>query len=85
MRWIIEAKHVKYYEIWIKFNDGVEGIVDLESTITNDHREIFRELKDEDQFRRFRVDADTIVWENGLDLAPEYLYDLTLKTLKKAS
>jgi hypothetical protein len=85
MRWIIEAKHVKYYEIWIKFNDGVEGIVDLQYTITNDHREIFRELKDEDQFRRFRVDADTIVWENGLDLAPEYLYDLTLKTLKKAS
>jgi hypothetical protein len=85
MRWIIEAKHVKYYEIWIKFNDGVEGIVDLKSTIADDHREIFKELKDEDKFKRFRVDADTIVWENGLDLAPEYLYDLTLKTLKKAS
>jgi hypothetical protein len=85
MRWITEAKHVKSYEIWIKFNDGVEGIVDLQSTITNDHREIFRELINEDQFRRFKVDADTIVWENGLDLAPEYLYDLTLKTLKKAS
>jgi hypothetical protein len=85
MRWIIEAKHVKCYEIWIKFNDGVEGIVDLKSTIADDHREIFRELKDEDKFKRFRVDADTIVWENGLDLAPEYLYDLTVKTLKKAS
>jgi hypothetical protein len=85
MTWITEAKHLKSYEIWIKFNDGVEGILDLEPTITNDHREIFRELKDEDQFKRFRVDADTIVWENGLDLAPEYLYDLTLKTLKKAS
>jgi hypothetical protein len=85
MRWIIEAKHVKCYEIWIKFNDGAEGVVDLESTIAYDHREIFRELKDENKFKCFRVDADTIVWENGLDLAPEYLYDLTLKTLKKAS
>jgi len=85
MRWITQARHIKNYEIWIKFNDGIDGIVDLESTITNDHREIFRELEDEEQFKRFRVDDDTIVWENGLDLAPEYLYELALKTLKKVS
>jgi hypothetical protein len=85
MIWITQARHIKNYEIWIKFNDGIDGIVDLESTITNDHREIFRELEDEEQFKRFRVDDDTIVWENGLDLAPEYLYELALKTLKKVS
>lgn len=85
MKWITEAKHIKSYEIWLKFNDGIEGVVDLESTITNDHREIFKELKEIEQFTRFKVDADTIVWENGLDLAPEYLYDLTIKTVKKAS
>ena len=79
MIWIIEAKHIKSYKIWLKFNDGSEGIVDLEATIKNDHREIFRALRDGDQFKRFKVDADTIVWENGLDLAPEYLYELTLK------
>jgi len=79
MIWIIEAKYIKSYKIWLKFNDGSEGIVDLESTIKNDHREIFRALSAEDQFKRFKVDADTIVWENGLDLAPEYLYELTLK------
>ncbi len=85
MKWITQAQYIKNYEIWIKFNDGTEGVVDLEPTITSDHREIFRELEDEDQFKRFRVDDDTIVWENGLDLAPEYLYELALKTLKKAS
>jgi hypothetical protein len=85
MKWVTEAKHIKFYEIWLKFNDGIEGVVDLESTITNDHREIFKELKEPEQFTRFKVDADTIVWENGLDLAPEYLYDLTIKAVKKAS
>jgi len=85
MKWITEAKHIKSYEIWIKFNNGIEGTVNLEPTISNDHRDIFRALKDENQFKRFKVDADTIVWENGLDLAPEYLYELALETIKKAS
>lgn len=45
MKWIIEAKYIKSYEIWLRFNDGVEGVVDLESTINNDQREIFKTLK----------------------------------------
>jgi hypothetical protein len=85
MIWITQAEYIKNYEIWIKFNDGIDGIVDLETTIKNDHREIFRELEDVEQFKRFRVDDDTIVWENGLDLAPEYLYELAGKRLRKVS
>jgi hypothetical protein len=85
MIWITQVQHIKNYEIWIKFSDGIDGIVDLETTIKNDHREIFRELEDGEQFKRFRVDDDTIVWENGLDLAPEYLYELAEKRLKKVS
>lgn len=79
MKWITDATYLNAYKIKVKFNDGTEGTVDLESTIINDHREIFKALKEQDQFRRFKVDADTLVWENGLDLAPEYLYDLTIK------
>ncbi|MCP5106846.1 MAG: DUF2442 domain-containing protein, partial [bacterium] len=78
-------KYIKSYEIWLKFNDGTEGAVDLGPTITNDHRDIFRELTDPAQFMKFKLDADTIIWENGLDLAPEYLYDLTINAVKKAS
>ena len=79
MKWITDAKHIEAYKIWLKFNDDTEGIIDLEPTIINDHRTIFKTLQDEREFKRFKVDADTIVWDNGLDLAPEYLYELTLK------
>lgn len=36
-------------------------------------------LKDPDVFKRFRVDTElnTISWETGADLAPEYLYEKT--------
>ena len=37
---------------------------------------MFEPLKPLPRFREFRVDAEmnTIVWPNGADLAPEFLY-----------
>ncbi len=79
MKWVKKAKYIDSFKVWLKFNDGIEGIVDLESTITNDRRDIFRQLHDRQHFKKFKVEADTLVWENGLDLAPEYLYELAIK------
>ncbi len=69
-----EAKYLHDYEIWLRFNDGAEGTVDLKDEL---YGEIFEPLKDMERFRSFKVDPDleTIVWENGADLAPEFLYD----------
>ena len=67
-----KAKYLRDYVIWIEFNDGIEGEVDLEDELTG---EIFGPLKDKKLFRSFRVDpiVETIAWENGADLAPEFL------------
>jgi hypothetical protein len=35
----------------------------------------FAELKDINEFKKVRVTFDTIEWENGLDLDPEFLYE----------
>ena len=69
-----EAKYVRDYIIWLRFNDGAEGEIDLEAELEG---EMFAPLKDQALFQRFRVDAElqTIVWENGADLAPEFLYE----------
>lgn len=69
-----EAKYLHDYVIWVRFNNGAEGEVDLEEELEG---EVFGPLKDPEIFRRFRVDPDieTIVWDNGADLAPEFLYD----------
>jgi hypothetical protein len=60
----------------LKFSDGAEGVVDLKETLFADARPVFVENRDLDAFRRFRLDHDTLVWENGLDLAPEFLRGL---------
>ena len=69
-----EAKYLHDYVIWLRFNDGAEGEIDLESELEG---EVFGPLRDKQLFRRFRVDPEleTIVWENGADLAPEFLYE----------
>ena len=76
MLWITKAVYCQDYKIDLHFNDGKNGIVDLRDTILQDKRPIFQKLRDREHFKKFKVDMDTLVWENGLDLAPEFLYDL---------
>lgn len=69
-----EARYLHDYVIWLRFNDGAEGEIDLSGELDG---EVFVPLRDKNAFRRFRVDPEleTIVWENGADLAPEFLYE----------
>lgn len=69
------AHYVDHYKIYVTFNDGKAGIINLENVIKQDKRPIFKELINLEKFKSFSLKADTIVWENGLDLAPEFLYE----------
>ena len=77
MLWITNAEKAKgTYEILIEFNNGKRAIVDLRNTIENDHRTIIRALLDVNMFNSFTVANDTVSWKNGVDFAPEYLYEI---------
>ena len=76
MHYVTKAKYIEDYKIEILFNDKKSGIVDLKKTIFEDHRPIFRELQDQTKFSQIRVAMDTVVWKNGLDLDPEFLYKM---------
>ena len=69
-----EAEYLHDYVLWLRFNDGAEGLVDLKDEL---YGEMFEPLRDMKTFQAFKVDPDleTIVWDNGADLAPEFLYD----------
>ena len=74
---VVDAKYEHDYILWLKFSDGAEGFVDLTHEL---HGEVFAPLRDYVKFRAFKVDPEleTIVWENGADLAPEFLHDRLL-------
>ncbi|MDL1976213.1 MAG: DUF2442 domain-containing protein [Deltaproteobacteria bacterium] len=76
---VTEAKYIEKYKVHLRFTDGRSGSVDLHEFIFNDHRPIFKELQNENVFHRFALEFDTIVWANGADLSPEYLYFQTFR------
>jgi hypothetical protein len=71
---VIEAKYVKNYTLRLIFSDGSDGEVNFEQELTG---EIFEPLKDISFFKKFAVNQEihTIVWPNGADFAPEFLYE----------
>ncbi len=80
---IKEARHVGKYSIQLKFNNGKMGVANLEKTIFSDTREIFTQLKDESNFKDFKIQHSTVLWLNKLDMAPEYLYFLAFRKNKE--
>jgi len=71
---VVDVKYVRDYVIWVKFNDGIDGEVDLSAELEG---EVFSPLKDKKLFKTVKVHPlmQTVVWNNGADLAPEFLYD----------
>lgn len=67
------------FRVWLEFNDGLRGEIDLEDRLFGP---MFEPLKAPEVFGRLRVneDLDTIVWPNGADFAPEFLYQRLQKS-----
>ena len=76
---VTEAKYLHDYVVEVTFNNGRKGCADLSDALQGT---MFEPLKDVDKFKRLRVDAEleTITWENGADLAPEFIYFQAFKT-----
>ena len=81
---VVEAHYERDYVLRVRFNDGADGLVDLADEL---YGEMFEPLRDMERFKAFRVDPelDTIVWENGADLAPEFLHDRLLVPAESAT
>ena len=72
---VTAARYLGDYRVWLEFNDGAAGEVDLLSRLRGP---VFEPLRDITLFSEvaFDPEADTIIWPNGADLAPEYLRSL---------
>jgi hypothetical protein len=62
------------FRLRLTFSDGLVGVVDVDP---RDRGPMFEPLCDPDYFRRVKVSraAGTVVWPNGLDLAPDGLHE----------
>jgi hypothetical protein len=72
---IKSARYIEDFRVWVSFDDGTEGEINLENSFSGP---VFEPLKQVDVFAKLSVDPEleTIVWPNGADLAPEFLKEL---------
>ncbi len=75
-----KIKKIQYkseYIYHIQFDNNRKGIVNFQPFLWG---EVFEPLKDEDFFKKAFIDqtSGTITWPNGVDIAPETIYQKIL-------
>ena len=82
---VIHAKYLEGFKLRLLFEISdyaadsrreEEKEVDLqEYLLTKQETGVFAPLKDVEYFKNFRLNANTLEWPNGADVAPERLYE----------
>jgi hypothetical protein len=57
--------------LFVTFSNGESGALDMKPYLDFG---IFNRIKDYNSFKQVRVAFDTIEWESGVDLDPEFVY-----------
>ena len=70
---VTDAKYTRDYKVWLAFNDGAQGEIDLSPELQG---EVFEPLRDRSFFQSFTLEGRTLSWRNGADFAPEFLREL---------
>ncbi len=83
MHWITSVEYLSGYKLRLGFDDGSLKVVDLSGHLDG---EVFEPLNDLRLFKTARLnpDIDTVVWDNGADMAPEFLYEIGLPEQRAA-
>jgi hypothetical protein len=71
---VIDVCHLRDHVLWLEFENGSRGEIDLSEELFGP---VFEPLRSETYFRQVALSRDlgTIVWPNGADFAPEFLYE----------
>ncbi len=59
------------YTLVVTFDNGEQGLLDMEPYLDFG---VFRKLQDPGVFRTVHISFDTIAWDSGADLDPEFVY-----------
>ena len=68
----IEVKPQENYRLWVKYSDGVEGIVDLSDLVG---KGVFALWNDYREFQKVHIGpSGEIAWSEEIDMCPDAIY-----------
>jgi hypothetical protein len=69
---IVEVKPLESYHLWVRFSDGVEGVLDLSDLVG---KGVFALWNDYEAFKRVHIGpSGELMWDDQVDLCPDALY-----------
>jgi hypothetical protein len=73
---IVEVQALDGYRLKLRFEDGVEGVVDVAQLVPLTG--VFAALRERKEFVAVRINTElgTVCWPGGADLDPDVLYSL---------
>ena len=71
---IVEAKPLSGFRIWLRYQDGIQGEVDLSGLAG---KGVFSAWNQSGCFESVFIDAESgaLAWPGGIDLCPDSLYE----------
>lgn len=69
---VVDVDYLHDYTMELEFSNGERRIVDFKPLLTGKMRE---PLLNHDNFVQFALTDWTLEWYNGVDFAPDFLYD----------
>jgi hypothetical protein len=72
MKKLVALKVLDHYRIWLRFNDGVEGVADF---ARKPHTGVYASWQDYGYFSRARIgQAGELLWDDQLEFCPDALW-----------
>mgnify|MGYP001580369512 CR=1 FL=1 len=68
----IEVKPLEKYQLWVKYSDGIEGVVDLSDLVG---KGVFALWIDYQEFQKVHIGSSgEIAWSEEIDICPDAIY-----------
>jgi hypothetical protein len=71
---VAEVTPLEGFRLHVRFNDGVEGHVNMSALIHSPNAGVFAQLADPAVFSQAYIQYGAVVWPGELDLAPDSMY-----------
>lgn len=72
---VVRVEAFAEYRLKVTFEDGLTGIVDMSAMVQSPAAGVFAVLADPAHFAQASVTLGAVTWPDGLDLAPDAMYD----------
>lgn len=76
MPWLVtEVTCLPGYRLFVRFEDGLAGTVDMAGLIASTEAGVFANLRDPAVFEQARLEYGAVTWPGELDLAPDAMHE----------